>query len=97
MVPANRKPTHPAEVLFEEFLIPLGIQQATFARHIGVSASYVNDIVRKRHGISATTAWLFAQALGTSPEFWMNLQDTYDLAKRRPRRHIARLQPVDKS
>ena len=91
MIPENRIPTHPGEVLLEEFLIPLGISQAAFARHIGVSAQHINEVVRRKRGITPTTAWLFAQAFGTTPEFWINLQSTYDLATRQPGKHVARL------
>ena len=48
----------------------------------------VNEIVRGKRGITPETAWLFAQALGTTPEFWLNLQTAHDLARARPRRRI---------
>jgi antitoxin HigA-1 len=88
MLPENRIPTHPGEILLEEFLLPLGLTQAAFARHIGVPVQRVNEIVRGRRGITPDTAWLFAQALGTSPEFWVNLQTAYDLVKNQPRKRI---------
>lgn len=91
MIPDRRIPTHPGEVLREEFLDPMGITQVRFAEHIGVPLQRVNEIVRGRRGVSAETAWLFAQALGTSPEFWTELQSAHDLARSRPRRRIRRL------
>ena len=94
MIPKYRIPTHPGEVLLEEFLIPLGLTQITFAKHIGVPTQRINEIVRGKRGITPETAWLFAQALGTTPEFWMNLQSNYDLAKNQPNRHIERLAVV---
>ena len=92
MIPENRIPTHPGEILLEEFLRPLGLTQSSFARHIGVSAQCISEIVQKKRRITPKIAWLLAQALGTTPEFWINLQSVYDLAKNRPKRHIKRLE-----
>lgn len=83
--PENRIPTHPGEILLEEFLIPLEMSQVAFAAHIGVPVQRVNEIVRGKRGITPESAWLFAQAFGTSPEFWLNLQANYDLALARPK------------
>ena len=91
MLPENRIPTHPGEVLLEEFLNPLELSQVAFAEHIGVPVQRVNEIVRGKRGISPDTAWLLAQAFGTSPEFWLNLQINYDLALARPKRRITRI------
>ena len=91
MLPKNRVPTHPGEILLEEFLNPLGVTQKRFAEHIGVPIQRVNEIVRGRRGVSSETAWLFAEALGTTPEFWMNLQSLHDLALSRPKKGIKRL------
>ena len=88
MLPDNRVPTHPGEVLLEEFLRPLGLSQVAFARHIGVPVQRVNEIVKGKRGVTSETAWLLAQSLGTTPQFWMNLQSAHDLAKWRPTRHI---------
>jgi antitoxin HigA-1 len=94
MIPENRISTHPGEVLEEEFLRPLGITMATFARHIGVSTQRINEIVHRQRAVTPEVAWLFAQALGTTPEFWLNLQSVYDLAKSQPKRPIARLKKI---
>lgn len=91
MRPENRIPTHPGEILLEEFLRPLGLTQTRFAAHIGVPIQRVNEIVRGRRGVSAETAWLFSKALGTTPEFWLNLQNAHDLAAHRPTRDVAPL------
>ena len=88
MLPRNRIPTHPGEILGEEFLRPLGVSQVALARHIGVSVQRVNELVRGKRGVTPDTAWLLAQALGTTPEFWVNLQASYDLATNRPQRRI---------
>ena len=91
MLPENRLPTHPGEILLEEFLTPLGLSQGAFAGHIGVPVLRVNEIVRGKRGITRETAWLFAEAFGTSPEFWLNLQTNYDLVRFRPKRQVARI------
>lgn len=88
MLPENRVPTHPGEVLLEEFLRPLGLSQVGFARHIGVPVQRVNEIVKGKRGMTSETAWLLAQALGTTPQFWMNLQSAHDLAIGRPSRNV---------
>jgi antitoxin HigA-1 len=91
VLPENRIPTHPGEILLEEFLKPLGISQVAFARHVGVSVQRINEIVRGKRGITPDTAWRFSHALGTTPEFWMNLQSNHDLARERltqPLEHI---------
>ena len=94
MLPEHRLPTHPGEILLEEFLKPLGLTQVEFARHIGVPVQRINEVVRGKRGITPQTAWLFAQALGTSPQFWINGQSLYDLAKARPEKPIEPLRQV---
>ena len=91
MFPKKRIPTHPGEVLLEEFLQPLGITQVAFAEPIGVPLQRVNEIVRGRRGVTPATAWLLAGALGTTPEFWINLQVAHDLAASRPAKPVGRL------
>lgn len=75
------RPIHPGEILKEEFLEPLGVTPAALARALHVSAPTVNDIVRERRNISADVALRLAQALGTTAQFWLNLQAAYDLRK----------------
>jgi addiction module HigA family antidote len=91
MLPKRRVPAHPGRILREEFLVPLQIPQVTFAAHIGVPLQRVNEIIRGKRGVSSETAWLFAGALGTTPEFWISLQVAHDLAASRPARPIRRL------
>lgn len=86
-----KNPTSPGEMLLEEFLKPMGISQLAFAKHIGVSFKRINEIVNGRRAITPETAWLFAKALGNSPQFWMNLQATYDLVHHRVERKVQRL------
>lgn len=94
MLPENRIPTHPGEILLEEFLNPLGMSQVAFAKHIGVPTQRVNEIVCGKRGVTPDTAWLFSQAFGTTPEFWLNLQAAYDLARTRPTRAVERIRAV---
>ena len=91
MYPKNRIPSHPGEVLLEEFLIPMNISQVTLAKHLGIPVQRVNEIVRGKRGITPETAWLLAQAFGNTPEFWMNLQVTYDLSRSQPAQKIVPL------
>jgi antitoxin HigA-1 len=91
MLPENRIATHPGEILKEEFLEQLGITQVAFAQHIGVPLQRVNEIIRGKRGITPATAWLFSQSLGTTPQFWMNLQNAYDLTSIQPSRVVKRL------
>lgn len=91
MLPENRKSTHPGEVLLKEFLEPLGLSQTDLAKHLGIPIQRVNELVRGKRGVTPDTAWLLAKALGTSPEFWMNLQVSYDLTSTRPPKGIKRL------
>jgi addiction module HigA family antidote len=88
MRPKNRVPSHPGRILLHEFLEPAGISQVALAAHVGISVQRVNEVVRGKRGITPETAWLLSGALGTTPEFWVNLQSQYDLAKSRPVRFI---------
>ena len=90
----NRIPTHPGEILKEDFLIPLGQTQVALAEHLGVPMQRVNELVRGKRGVTPETAWLLSQALNTTPQFWLNLQANYDLATHRPARKIRRLKRV---
>lgn len=69
----------PGEILVEEFLEPLGISQYRLAKAIGKPQSAISDIVHGRRAITAEMAWLLGKALGTSPQFWLNLDTTYRL------------------
>lgn len=79
MLPKYRKPTHPGEILFEEFLKPMGISQTKLAAHLGWSHAKINEIINGKRGITAETALAFADVFGSSAQFWINLQTNYDL------------------
>ena len=91
MQPSNRTPTHPGEILREEFLVPLGQTQVALAEHLGVPVQRINELVRGKRGVTPETAWLLSQALNTTPEFWLNLQSAFDLAVSRPAKKVRRL------
>ena len=88
MIPENRIPTHPGEILLEEFLKPLELTQVALANHLGIPTQRINEIVRGKRGITPETAWLLAQAFSTTPQFWLNLQTQYDLAVSKPQRQV---------
>jgi addiction module HigA family antidote len=79
MTPKNRPPTSPGEILAKEFLEPLGLSQVALAARMGVPIQRVNTLINGKRGVTAETALLLAEALGTTPEFWMNLQMSLDL------------------
>ena len=80
MNPTNKmRPIHPGEVLREEFLVPLGMSAHALALELRVPAPRINDIVRERRAITPDTALRLSRYFGTTPQFWMNLQTSYDL------------------
>jgi addiction module HigA family antidote len=81
MIPNNRKPTHPGEILLEEFLKPMEMSQVELAKRMGVPIQRVNTLINGKRDMTAETAILLARVLKTSSEFWMNLQVGYDLYK----------------
>ena len=88
MIPSNRTTTHPGVILLREFLEPLELTQRALAAHVGVPVQRVNEIVHGKRGITPETAWLLSEALRTTPEFWLNLQSTYDLSANRTDHHV---------
>lgn len=94
-VPTQRVPTHPGEMLLEEFLIPMEITQQQLADAIQVSYQRVNEIVNGRRGITPSTALRLARFFGMSADFWMNLQMRWDLyhAQQDEASHLAAIKP----
>ena len=72
-------PFHPGEILLEEFLQPLGLTQRGFARKLDWTPRKLNEIIRGKRNITAATAIDLGLALNTTPEFWLNLQQAWDL------------------
>ncbi|HJM76604.1 MAG TPA: HigA family addiction module antitoxin [Dehalococcoidia bacterium] len=95
MIPRHRTPSHPGEIIREEFLAPSGLTQVELAKHIGVPVQRITEIVRGKRRITPETAWLLEQAFATTPELWVNLQTSYDLAAQQPDRTIAALAASD--
>jgi len=85
MIPKNRRPTHPGEILLELYLKPMGMSQLELARRMGVPIQRVNTLINGKRGMSPETAILLSRVLKTTSQYWMNLQmncDLYDAQKR---------------
>lgn len=78
-LPRHRPPTHPGQMLREEFLVPLGITQSELAERLGVSFPRLNEVVRGKRGVTPDTALRLAQVVGMSADFWLGLQQDWDL------------------
>lgn len=78
-IPTNGPPTHPGEMLLEEFLKPLEISQMELAQRIGVSYPRVNELIHGKRGMTPDTALRLEKLLGMEAEFWLNLQLMWDL------------------
>jgi addiction module HigA family antidote len=89
MAKQPKNPFHPGEILLEEFLEPKGITQAAFAEKLGWTTTRLNELIKGKRGITAAAALDLADALGTSPKLWMNLQATFDLDKAAKVRRVA--------
>jgi addiction module HigA family antidote len=89
MAKQPKNPFHPGEILLEEFLEPEGITQAALAEKIGWTTARLNELIKGKRGITAAAALDLADALGTSPKLWMNLQATFDLDKAEKARRVA--------
>ena len=76
---SGMRPIHPGEILREEYLVPLGMSANALAQAIGVPANRISDVIRAKRAVTADTALRLARALKTSPQFWLNLQQSYDL------------------
>ena len=78
-IPTHRAPTHPGEMLLEEFLKPMGITQRELSEAINVPYQRVNEIINGKRGITPSTALRLAKVFGVSADFWMNIQLRWDL------------------
>ena len=99
-LPTHRAPVHPGEMLLEEWLKPLGISQSAFAVRLGVSFPRLHEIIHARRGVTPDTALRLARVTGTSPDFWLNLQQSWDLwhaMRAEGAREIARLEPLSRA
>ena len=87
-IPTNREPTHPGEVLVEEFLMPMEITQRQLASAIHVPYQRVNELVNQRRGVTPSTALRLARFFGVSPDFWLNLQTRWDLYRAQEKEQV---------
>jgi len=94
-LPTNRTPTHPGEMLKEEFLIPMEITQRELANGIHVPYQRINELINGKRGITPSTALRLAKYFGTSAGFWMNLQLRWDLfrAQKVEARQLEKIEP----
>ncbi|BAI80197.1 plasmid maintenance system antidote protein [Deferribacter desulfuricans SSM1] len=90
----RRMPTHPGEILREEFMIPYGINQVKLAKDLGVTYRTINEIVNEKRSISPEMALKLAKYFGTTPEFWLGLQMKYDLYKASKKADIDQITPL---
>ena len=79
-IPTHREPTHPGEMLLEEFLVPLRLTQKELSKAIHVPYQRINEIINKKRGITPSTALRLARFFGVSEDFWLNLQPIKPLA-----------------
>jgi addiction module HigA family antidote len=94
-VPTHRRPTHPGEMLLEEFLRPMSITQRELADAIHVPYQRINEIINGRRGVTPSTSLRLAKFFGMSADFWMNLQLRWDLyqAQQSERDELKSIQP----
>ena len=78
-MPTEISPTHPGEILLEEFLQPLDMSQRELARRLGVEPRRINELIHGKRSVTADTALRLARLFGTTPTFWLNLQMRYEL------------------
>ena len=95
-VPTHREPTHPGQMLLEEFLRPLDVTQRRLADAIHVPCQRINELVNGRRGITPSTALRLGKFFGMTPGFWLNLQARWDLyrAQRDEEADLAAIQPL---
>lgn len=95
-IPTHRTPTHPGEMLLEEFLKPMGITQRDLANAINVPYQRVNEIINGKRGITPSTALRLGKVFGVSADFWMNLQLRRDLyaAMKSEEDTLSRIKPL---
>jgi addiction module HigA family antidote len=95
MLPNKRPPTHPGQMLLKEFLEPMAITQKEFSDHLGWTYARLNEIINGHRGVSAESALAFADAFQMEPQFWLNLQQNWDLWH--AMKEHKNIKPVDKA
>jgi addiction module HigA family antidote len=96
MTPTHREPTHPGEMLLEEFLKPMGMTQKELLEGIKVPYQRINEIINGKRGVTPSTALRLAKFFGTSEDFWLNLQIRWDLyrAMKKEKDILRRINPL---
>lgn len=92
-IPSHRPPTHPGEMLLEEFLKPMGITQKELSNSIHVPYQRINEVINQKRGITPGTALRLAKYFGVSEDFWLNIQLRWDLFKAR-KKEVAELKMI---
>lgn len=87
MLSMRRKPTHPGEIVKEEFMEPLGLSQSQLAKELDTTFRTINEIVNEKRNISPEMAIKLSRYFGTTPELWLNLQNQYDLYIAKQKKH----------
>ena len=90
-------PTHPGEMLREDFMPDFGLTAASMAAGLGVSRQTINELLRERRAITPVMALRLSRLFGNSPEFWMNAQHAWDLwdSEQRFRKELSQIQPLN--
>lgn len=98
-IPTDRQPTHPGEMLREEFLIPMNLTQKELADSIQVPYQRINEIVAGKRGVTPSTALRLAKYFGMSADFWLNLQTKFDLylAQKKEKQILGRIRQMSNS
>ena len=93
----KRRPTHPGEMLREDFIPDYSLTVSSLAEAVGVSRQSINELLRERRALSPEMALRLARLFGNSPEFWLNAQRAVDLwdASRALKKDVARIRPLD--
>ena len=91
------KPVHVGDILYEEFMQPYHITAYRLAQITGISQTQIGRIIKGKRGITVDTALRFAQVFSTSPEFWLNIQNRYEIdsMKAETKETIKRIQPIN--
>lgn len=91
------KPTHPGEMLREDFLPDYGLTAASLAKKLGVSRQTVNEVLRERRSVSPSMALRLSRLFGNTPEFWLNAQRAVDLwlAQKNQKKSLSRIHPLN--
>ena len=92
-----KNPVHPGSILRHEFLEPLSMSSSKLANHVGVSRTCIERLVAGSTSVSADIAIRLARFFGTTPEFWLNLQQGYDLPEARAKTDVSGIRPLDDS